>query len=122
MQEYKIEVVVSGIENLQQKLQAAYDAGAAGSFNLLPQGEGVKIVFERQYSDDAEYIEQRMANGTTLQRAVCEQLADELEETGAECLSQVVATLRTDAAVYDDKGLPFSAYIGFVPTQARTSA
>ncbi len=122
MQEYKIEVVVPGIDNLQEELQAAYDNGAAGMFVLMPQEEGVKIVFEREYSDDAEFIEQRMATGTTLQRAVCEQLADELEESGAMSLSKVVAALRSNPTVYDDKGLPFSAYIGFVPMQAQATA
>lgn len=122
MQEYKIEVVVHGIDNLQEELQAAYDNGAAGMFVLMPQEEGVKIVFEREYSDDAEFIEQRMVTGTTLQRAVCEQLADELEESGAMSLSKVVATLRSNPTVYDDKGLPFSAYIGFVPMQAQATA
>ncbi len=121
MQDYKIEVVVPTIDNLQQQLQAAYDEGAAGMFDLISKEESVKIVFHREYGEDAEYIEERMAKGDSLQKAVCEQLADELKECGPDQLSPVVAALRSDATAYDDKGISFSAYIGFIPTQAQAS-
>ena len=83
----------------------------------------MKIVFEREYGDDAPMIEERMVKGTPLQQAVCDQLAAELVESGPECLSPVVTALRDGGAeAYDDKGLPFSSYIGFVPTQHSAAA
>lgn len=101
MNSYKIEVTVKHIDNLQSLLQEAYDNGAYGSFRFTQHGDKVKIVFDRDYLTDAEYIEPRLSYGRTLQQAVCEQVADEFEELGDTALAPVVEALRkTGVAVF----------------------
>lgn len=99
MQDYKIEVLVPTIDKLKELLQGACDNGAAGMFTLEKKSEGMKIVFEREYSEDAPFIEGRMAAGVPLKQALCDQLAQELTEYDPISLAPVLAALKSDAAV-----------------------
>lgn len=96
---YQIEIEVPAIEGLQQKLQSAYDSGAAGFFKLHAAGEAVKIVFDREISDDVGYIEWRMERGIGASRAACEQLAAEFDESSPGDLGPVILALRSGAGV-----------------------
>lgn len=104
---YQIVVIATGIENinaLRDKLQTAYDNGAAGEFSLKQQPGSsdlaVEITFSRELPDDEEYLERRIReSGATATQAAFVQLADELAEGNGDELSQVIDALRADNAL-----------------------
>ncbi|CAE6795638.1 hypothetical protein R70006_05060 [Paraburkholderia domus] len=97
---YSISAVVktdAPIRQLRSDLQAAYDHGAAGFFEIEEIDSSTKrIVFERQFGEDYEMLVDRIAKGSEVSRAACEQLADEFSELSPEgsCLAAVLASLR----------------------------
>lgn len=92
---YKISTSILSIAGLRELLQEACDNGVAGTFELSDAGKGeTKIVFERELSEDAKYIEARTAQGFKPKFAACFQLATEIEELGSEKLLPLVRELK----------------------------
>ena len=96
---YKIQIDITAPNlpsDLQDALQFAYDDGAAGFFQFEHISDNaVRITFERDIGEDADYIDDMVAKGLSYEAAACEQLARELKEFGEGSLNEVVAALRS---------------------------
>ena len=102
---YFIAVVIkteAPVRDLSASLQAAYDQGAAGFFNVWEIDTATKrIVFERQFGDDHEMLAGRVAGGVGLVQAAAEQIAAEFAELspGDGCVAPLIAALRDTGCV-----------------------
>lgn len=97
---YSISITVKDFtrtSQLRDELRAAYDGGAAGLFEITEIDQSTKrIDFERNFGEDYEMLEERVAKGCSMHQAACEQLADELVKLNPEVtsLATVIGALR----------------------------
>lgn len=96
------------------QLQAAYDAGAAGWFEVTPtQTPGLLVLFLRSAVDtDADLLVQRMSLGTDVRIAACEQLAAELGAVDNATTCALAAELASGRARCIDFGSGVLARVG----------
>lgn len=94
-----ISIAVGAIDQLHQKLQAAYDDVVTGHFTYQNVGETVEVLFSRDLSLHTDELMERLAKGQSIQSAACLMLADEFEQsqTGPDCLTAVIMALRNPA-------------------------
>lgn len=82
---------------LAQALQSAYDAGAAGWFQVIDVSESHQLVqFNRSSAEDAEYIAHRVGPlNEDVSQAAAEQLASELEDaTQSQLIAPIIDALK----------------------------
>jgi len=82
---------------LAQALQSAYDAGAAGWFQVIDVSESHQLVqFNRSSAEDAEYIAHRVGPlNEDVSQAAAEQLASELEDaTESQLIAPIIDALK----------------------------
>lgn len=88
------------LKTIVDDLQAAFDSGAAGCFDVYPEtpaGDAERtIVFTRYAYEDEEYVEPRTEGGKVpVETAACLQLAAELEDAPtAEVVTLIANALR----------------------------
>ena len=97
------------MSDLVAALQAGYDAGAAGSFQVVPTRQpGYLVTFLRTVADDdLEYLRARLERGSaSLVLAAVHQLGAELQHGVRDTARPVVeALLNGDAQVVDFNGV-----------------
>lgn len=99
--DYYIAVPVQRIAEapvLAQALQSAYDAGAAGWFQVIDVSESHQLVqFDRSSAEDVEYIAHRVdAFNEDVGRATAEQLTSKLEDaTELQLIAPIIDALKS---------------------------
>lgn len=91
-----VEVEIEGaMADLCGALRQTFENGATGDFQILrTTREGLfMVLFERNAVTDAEYVSKRLNESTSVELAAMHQLADELEEAGAETFATQIVTL-----------------------------
>lgn len=99
---------LTSLQDLVRTLQACFDEGAAGFFQVLnTTAPSFVVLFERDAAEDAEYLCKRlgMDPATPTEQHAMQQLADELSEASdAHIVGEIVAGLTERRATVFDFG------------------
>jgi hypothetical protein len=112
------------IGDLTATLQAAYDGGADGDYQVIvTRSPSFMVIFKRSVANDAEYVSKRIGfSDLSAEDAAMQQLADELVEGGlAEIGMPIVEDLRNSCAHCFDYGNgAFEALATFTPDESHS--